>query len=116
MYVPKELGSFWKDIVLLAGGLDIKRALHIYQKSPTHIPKEPYTYAKGALHIYKKTPTLRKPYICMYQKRFFFVFGKRDIVLSAEDLVHQKSSTYAPKQSDIHAKRALQICQKNLIL
>jgi len=125
MHSPKELFYFWKKRHRAVGrGLGIKRALHVYRKSHTYTPKEPYIYTKRAIHIYQKSLThaLRKPYICIYQQSFS-IFGKRDIELSAEDLgskepyiytkrailMYQKSPIYSPKEPYTCSKKALQM-------
>ena len=78
---------------------------HVTQKSPTHIPKEPYAHPKRALHISLKSPTqhcARYAFVhCLRQGRYKyhskepFIWPKRALHLT------QKSPAHDPKEFDV---------------
>jgi len=92
MYVPKELLYSWKKRHHAVG----RRTW--YQKSPTYIPKETYIHTKRSTCY-----AVRKPYVCVYQMRFF-IWKKRHRTVGRG---------VASMKPYVYTKRAINVYQKS---
>ena len=99
-----------------------KRPWYIWQKSPIHMAKEPYSYGKRALFIWQKRPieiSLSEVFINV--KRALFIWQKRPITHERDLQIYwqtwgmheyQKRHINLAKEPYSYGKRALFIWQK----